>query len=150
MFRRKFAGRFAALAPEDRRLLAEALVLLGAIRLSLAVFPFPFLRRALGWLGRTFRARHPRPVNPERIAWAVRLVAGRLHSDGTCLAQALCGQFMLGRRGFLSRVGIGVMRTPSGNIQAHAWLESDGRVLLGGPSAHVAGFTQVAVLEGMA
>ena len=149
MLLRKFAGPFAALAPEDRGLVAEALIFLCAIRLGLAIIPFPLLRRGLLRFGRVFRARHRVASNPARIAWAVRLVAARLRSTGTCLPQALCGQLMLGRRGLPSQVGIGVSRTASGTIQAHAWLRAGGLVLLGGPSSHVAGFTQIAVLDGV-
>lgn len=48
-----------------------------------------------------------------------------------CLARALAAELMLGRYGYSSQLKIGVAKTPSGEFEAHAWLESEGRVLIG-------------------
>lgn len=140
--------KFVGLRGHDRKLVLEAVVVLCAVRLGLAVLPFPLLRRSLRISTRLLRVRRPQAA-PARIAWAVRLVATRLRKSGSCLPQALCGQWMLDRRGFSSQVGIGVARAGSGGMAAHAWLTSGGLILLGGPSSHVAGFNQIAVLEGI-
>jgi transglutaminase superfamily protein len=65
------------------------------------------------------------------VAWAVRCVS-RAVPGATCLTQALAAQLLLSRRGVESRLRIGVARTPAGRLRAHAWLESDGVVVLGG------------------
>jgi hypothetical protein len=44
----------------------------------------------------------------------------------------LAAQFLLSRRGYASRLRIGVARGPNDGLRAHAWLESDGMVVLGG------------------
>lgn len=49
---------------------------------------------------------------------------------GTCLPQALALAWMLTRRGASFRIVLGVRRV-EGETQAHAWLEQEGRVLVG-------------------
>jgi hypothetical protein len=50
----------------------------------------------------------------------------------TCLTRAITGQHLLRKAGIESRLCIGVMRDDQKQFQAHAWLEKDGRVILGG------------------
>jgi Transglutaminase-like superfamily len=38
---------------------------------------------------------------------------------------------LLRRRGFVTDLRIGVMRGDSGRLEAHAWVELDGRILIG-------------------
>lgn len=63
--------------------------------------------------------------------------AARRIPGATCLIQALTGWLMLSRRSIPSTVRIGVAR-PDAKLSAHAWLEQDGRVVLGseGAAAH--------------
>lgn len=51
----------------------------------------------------------------------------------TCLTQALAGQALLTHCGYPAIVHVGVTRAEgAGNaFQAHAWLESDGKVVIG-------------------
>lgn len=65
------------------------------------------------------------------VAWAVDRVS-RAIPGATCLTQALAAHLLLSRRGCASRLRIGVARAPGPTLRAHAWLESDGRVVLGG------------------
>jgi hypothetical protein len=67
----------------------------------------------------------------EDVAWAIRRVS-RFVPRATCLTQAVAGRLMLARRGHTSRVNIGVARAAGGGLRAHAWLESDGVVVIGG------------------
>ncbi len=49
----------------------------------------------------------------------------------TCLTQALTAQTVLSRRGHDSRLRIGVAKDTQGNLEAHAWVECDGTVVVG-------------------
>jgi hypothetical protein len=60
-------------------------------------------------------------------------VAGRLVPGTTCLVRALAAQALLARRGHASQLRLGVARGSGRAFEAHAWLEQDGRVLVGGP-----------------
>jgi hypothetical protein len=134
--------KFLALAPEDRRLLLGAAGWLMATRLGLAVLPFGWLRTLVA-RARPTRASHP--SSPDRIAWAVAAAGRRIPGGTNCLVQAVAARVLLGRHGYSSRLRVGVARAPGGRLEAHAWVESDGRVLLGGP--RVESYTPLPALE---
>lgn len=125
--------KFLHLPPSDRRLLVSTAVLLGAIRLGLRLLPFRTLQRVLTRLEQapTASPRHTNRSSVDRLAWAVT-VASRYVPKATCLTQALAAQTLLGRRGHLSRLHVGVAKGEEGRLKAHAWLESQGRVIVGG------------------
>ncbi len=63
-------------------------------------------------------------------AWAVRAVAYRLPFGLTCLPQALALKYLL-RRDPNMPLHIGVQTAIPQGFQAHAWIEKDGRVVIG-------------------
>jgi len=65
-----------------------------------------------------------------KIVWAVSAAARRV-PQATCLTQALATQIMLGRRGHRTSLQLGIMKTAAGKMDAHAWLEREGKVLIG-------------------
>ena len=67
----------------------------------------------------------------ERLAWVVG-VASRFVPKATCLAQALALHVLLQQAGYEVFLHIGVTNNEEGNLKAHAWIESQGRVLIGG------------------
>lgn len=64
------------------------------------------------------------------VTWAVAQ-ARRASPGTTCLTRALAAGWMLRRRGQPARLVIGVARGKDG-LEAHAWLELDGVVIVGG------------------
>jgi hypothetical protein len=56
--------------------------------------------------------------------------AARLVPQATCLTQALTMHTLLGRRGIVTQLRIGVTKEPNGRLLAHAWLERDGATLM--------------------
>lgn len=127
--------RLRALGSADRRLLAETGLLLLLARIGLWVAPFPVLRRVLD--GPRPPRLAPRPEFSDRVAWAVVAVARRLPGM-TCLVQSLAAHALLQRRGCRPALHIGVRRGVRGRgsgaaefLDAHAWVECDGRVVAG-------------------
>jgi hypothetical protein len=120
-------GRFRQLPSADRRLVLRALWSVVAIRARLALRPFPDVDRATN---RKPSTPKPGPVAPPRIAWAVRAVS-RYVPGATCLTQALAARSLLAAEGTASRLQLGMARI-DGRPQAHAWLESDGAIVIGG------------------
>jgi hypothetical protein len=55
---------------------------------------------------------------------------------------------MLSRYGYPASVRIGVTRSETGQLQAHAWVESKGRVVFGGSEASVKHYTVLTALGG--
>jgi hypothetical protein len=122
--------RLHALAPADRRLLAETVLVMLRVRAGLLVLGYPALRRRLD---RSRPSRHPSPQTSDRVAWAVAAVARRLPGT-TCLVQSLAAYALLRRRGHSPELHIGV-RGRGGDtampLDAHAWVECEGRVVAG-------------------
>jgi hypothetical protein len=125
-------GKFLRLSPADQRLLVTAALLLAAIRLGLILLPYRKLRGLVDRLARVSPRRHlAPPASPERIALAVTR-ASRAVPGATCLPQALAAKVLLERRGHPARVRVGIGRAEGAPLLAHAWVESEGRIVLGG------------------
>jgi hypothetical protein len=126
--------RFRALNPGDRLLVQEAAIVLFLVWAGLAALGFSALRRLLDRYARTRVPRDRAAVGPDRIGWAVIAVARRSPVPMTCLRQALAADAMLRRRGLASELRLGVQRRSDASIllQSHAWVECEGRVVVGG------------------
>lgn len=118
---------FLRLPGGDKRLLLRAWGLLVLMRLGTGRIPYVRLKR-FAEAGRG----SPGPVAPsvDRIVWAVG-VADRYVPRGTCLTRALATRRLLGRAGRSARLRLGVARSPGGSLEAHAWVECDGRTVMG-------------------
>lgn len=124
------ARRLAALSPERRLLVVKSLGLVSATRLALSLAPFGRLRTLLRRLERPPTTDRP----PEdELAWAVSRVS-RYVPGATCLTQALALQAWLVHHGYRPDLRIGVTKE-DGRLHAHAWVESEGRTLIGGSEA---------------
>jgi hypothetical protein len=128
--------RFRSLPAEDRRRFLVALPVVATVRAALWVLPFGRLRSAIARLVR----RRPSslassPGDVDRIAWSVGSAA-RFVPKATCLTQALAGEVLLRRAGYPAEVRIGVAKDPAGKLEAHAWVESGGRVVIGDHDLH--------------
>jgi hypothetical protein len=64
--------------------------------------------------------------------------ASRYVPAASCLTQAIALRAMLARRGQPAVLNLGVRNPAYGRLDAHAWLEADGRVILGesGPGGY--------------
>jgi Transglutaminase-like superfamily len=128
---RKFFRRPAA----EQLLLVRALTLLAAVRIALWLCPLKMLQQTSAKLVQACAAsRKESRFSTERGVWAVR-VASRYIPRATCLTQALAAQILFGLDGIPASVRIGVAKEKAGDFQAHAWLESGGKILIGGIDA---------------
>ena len=138
--------RWRRLSRSRLRTLPAALAAVLFMRLCVRFLPVRIWESATA---RHRRVRRPATSDTQTTAqdvvWAVRGVS-RAVPGATCLTQALAAQILLSRRGCSSRLRIGVARGPAGGLLAHAWLESDGVVVLGGP--HVESYTPLNLAPG--
>ena len=120
-------AKFLRLPWAERTLLLRALATLAVARVAVWVLPFRIVRKLLTprRLGRRSDA-----ISTERVRWAVG-IAQRVIPDATCLPQAVTAEALLTRAGHPVLLRIGVMKTPAGRFLAHAWAESEGRVIVG-------------------
>ena len=123
--------RFLALPLEDRRVLVVSFALLCAVRLSLWIVPFRWLRFAVRRIASPPQgAPAPTPGEADRTVQAIESAA-RSVPGATCLTRALAAEILLRRAGHPAAIRVGVSKTSSGELEAHAWIEAYGRVLLG-------------------
>jgi hypothetical protein len=124
--------KFGCLPPEQRWLLVKATVLLASVRLALWLLPFGAVRPLLDRASRRSPrlAQHPPPAN--LFAWATRAAGRIVPHGGHCLSQAFALRTFLARRGYPARICYGVQRISNQPFMAHAWVEHDGTVLIGG------------------
>jgi hypothetical protein len=125
--------RFLALPAPERGLLLRAAILLSGVRLGLWLLPFQALRRFLARLAQVpAHGRGARSLSPGRIVWAVGAASRIVPGTGTCLVRALAAQVLLARRGHPAQLRLGVARNEKGRLEAHAWLETQGAIVIGG------------------
>lgn len=125
--------KFLNLTRENRRLLVAAAAIHGAIWAWLKVFPFLGLCRLLVALPVVSkRARAPDPSYPDRVGWAVSAVHRAIPVRGTCLTNALVTHVLLAWRRFPAHLRIGVIKNAQGELLAHAWVECQNKVVIGG------------------
>ncbi len=80
----------------------------------------------------------------EQLAWAVG-VSSRYLPKATCLVQALALHLLLQQAGHQASLHIGVDNATGGRLEAHAWVESQGKVLMDGPN--ISKYTPLLALE---
>jgi hypothetical protein len=123
--------KFLRLTPRERRCLISALFMLSAIRLALWTISFQVIMRyTLKHVSRAEELNESNYYSIDQLTRAVK-VASIYVPGATCLTQALTLQLLLARRGHKTRLCIGVDKEGTGKLKAHAWLESNGRILVG-------------------
>ena len=118
--------KFVRLAPRDRAVLTRTVVALALSRLVTWVFPFPLGRRMMVGKRRADRTT----ITGDEVRWAMHH-AQRVIPRATCLPQAIAAEALLTRGGLPAHLQIGVKKTADGKLTAHAWVESNGRIVVG-------------------
>ncbi len=137
--------RFISLPSSDRMLLLRAAFMLTAIRLGLYLLPFKTLRRILERTGRPRRQRAAPSV--EQVVRAVASASRYIPAAGSCLTRALAAQVLLLRNGHPASFHIGVTLNGGRRLDAHAWVESGGRIVIG-ETPELRHYTPLLRLEG--
>ena len=128
-------ARFFALPGAKRRLFLRALG-----RLALNVCRVRFLpsrpwEKSPSMASPTVLARMPADMpTVDDIVWATT-TAARCVPGASCLVQAITGWSMLQEAGYPASLHVGVAKGEKVPLQAHAWIESEGRVLIGASEA---------------
>jgi len=123
--------KFLSLSSAERLLLIKAVLLVFAIRLGLTLLPFSTFRKYLA-KGQERRIDADQEPSIDHVAWSVA-AASHYVPKATCLTRALALQVLLHHGGYPAALQIGVRKDEKGQFQAHAWVESQGRIIDGGP-----------------
>ena len=128
----------------DRLHIVSAFLLLSLIRLGLGLLPFRVVLKLVQGLSHSPRVFQNDPLqgspgsrslaSPSQsishIVWLVNVSSRYTPGGAKCLARALTTQILLTRQGYLPDLRIGVTKA-AGNLEAHAWVEYQGRVVIG-------------------
>ncbi len=130
--------RFLARSSVERRALMRAVPLMVVVRIGLRLLPFRTVAQAVLRVSqRKFGAKPLDPSLRDALGWAVvhanRAVPGR----GSCLPEALAAHVLLTRSGFKPQLRIGGRRGKDGEFKAHAWIEEEGHIVVGGTRSEV-------------
>ena len=117
-------------------LLLEAFLLLRMTRLGLRLCHFQRIRRMLSLVAVCGRRLTRRKISPAVLVWALETAKRKNPIPGNCLTEALTAEALFKQFGYEPVLCIGASRQ-NGNFAAHAWLEHDQVVMVGGPEAHV-------------
>jgi hypothetical protein len=122
-------GKAFRLSTDDLWLLLRAFVAVSRAWLTVGLLPASAVLRKIS-AKVPLLARH-QPQTTGRIAWAVT-VAARYIPGSKCLVQAIAGRNLLASYGFPSEIHIGVAKDSKNWLSAHAWVEVEGKTVIGG------------------
>jgi|SRR5208282_3438378 len=113
----------------DQGLLIQAALAVVNAKLAIRTLPLPTARaivtrqQRLGWM--------VVPVRADRIVWAVETASRAIPGMKNCLVQAVAAEAMLIQAGYPCELRIGAAKKAPDELIAHAWVESEGRVVIG-------------------
>lgn len=134
LVRRGKLGKLSALSGSEWRTLITAAVLLPAIAVALRILGY---RRTHAWMARQAHKRRRSENAACEVALVCRMVSVAASHGvyrANCLRQALAAWWLLERCGVASKLVIGVRKDEQG-FAAHAWVEYQGQVVIGGNDA---------------
>jgi hypothetical protein len=124
------AAKFARLRTPEKSLFLRIVLMLIRVRLALWFKPLAYVRR-MGELSDAPPVQEKAyPLSAHDLTSLITVAASYI-PGATCLTQALVAQTILRRYGYAPDLKIGVGRSESNRFQAHAWIELDGKVVLG-------------------
>lgn len=125
-------AKFLRLPSWERALLLRSIRILALARLAITVLPFHLARRLVAGSRAVPRES---TVTPAQVRWAVANAA-RVVPGATCLPRAVAAESLLRRAGRQPAMRIGVTKTEAGKLEAHAWVEENGRIVVGDLPRH--------------
>ncbi len=122
--------RFLQLPVRRKLLIVEAALRLATSVLLVRITPASQLLRL--WPAENARnaSMRYRRHSSEEICWAITSMA-RCIPGATCLPQSVAARAMLRRAGYPADIRVGVAKGSDGGIEAHAWVASGEKILLG-------------------
>jgi hypothetical protein len=119
-------------------------------RAGLHLLPFRTLCR---WLKRMEAAGGP-PFSREgdqvaAIARSILRANKLLGWRDDCLPQALTARLLMKRQGLAANLRIGVKKGSDGQLRAHAWVEHNGDIVVGGTGPNLHSYTPLTALTGL-
>jgi hypothetical protein len=126
----RLTAGFFRLSFADQRLLMLAVLAVVCTKVGITTFGIPAARATVMRLKRLTRILVP-AAGADRAVWAIEAAGQAIPGMRNCLVQAIAAEAILAGIGYTCELRIGVAKTGPDELIAHAWLESDGKVLIG-------------------
>lgn len=106
------------------------------VKTGLTVLPFQTFRRLFHWITDTKTIQEMSSIKIEETVKAVNMAANVLPFELLCLPRALATKYLLRKVPSLS-LEIGIEINPHKAFEAHAWVEKEGKIIIGDWSGSV-------------
>jgi hypothetical protein len=106
-------------------------VLMLVIKIGLDILSFQRFYRFLTKYTPPASQKYSRPDEMLKILEMIEISSRYTPFRATCLIKAMSGQMLLMRKGFSTEMRIGVSRSSSDLIEAHAWVVYQGKIIIG-------------------
>lgn len=124
--------KFNQLSGPEKLFFLQTLLVLASVTLGLRVIPWLKLQRLLLKLAHWHaRSAVSGRVSLQSITRSLR-AASHYIPKATCLPQALTAQHLLIWNRYPADFQIGVAKDPNGKLEAHAWVTSQNKIIVGG------------------
>jgi Transglutaminase-like superfamily len=131
----KWLHRFIHLGSQERNLFLKAYVLLTIVRLGLLLKSFNRLCKLLEQISLRYQTASGDPLSQRqlivRVQWAINACCKFMPGSVKCLARALTMKTLLEQQSCPSKLIIGVDKNQAQQLEAHAWVEYEGHVIIG-------------------
>lgn len=125
--------KFLHLNLNEKYLLIGTFLVLSSIRVGFLFLKFPLLQEMLNRISEFhFSTSTKSAVSIERIVWCVEVSTQLSPGGAKCLARALTVQTLMKQQGYDPVLKIGVIKNSTEEFKAHAWIEHQGTVVIGG------------------
>lgn len=125
------AARLLRRPPRQQVLVAEAALHLAAAKAILVFVPFERWRTQLESESIPGQQSLPEIRQVGELVWAINGVSSRFPESLNCLPRALATRWMMQRRQWPNTLQLGVARDVNGKFEAHAWIEHQGKIVIG-------------------
>lgn len=100
------------------------------VRVMLRFVPF---KRLLGWMQRSSPLKRVAfdADTAQYLSHNIEVIGNVLIPKGPCLTKALVGRWFLNQIGYETTMHFGVRYGNNQQLEAHAWLEHDGEIVIG-------------------
>jgi hypothetical protein len=114
------------------QILLITFALLTVMRLGLLILPFRVLLKWVEHLSQRSRVVTNLPVlTLGDLIWAVNCSSRYMPGGAKCLARALTTKVIMHHQGYVPELKIGVAKSNQGGLEAHAWVEYEGCIVIG-------------------
>lgn len=126
----KMFFKFIGLSRQEKKLIFQSIYYLGLFRLKLTTTAPRVLFLIVSKKTNYIAASHLVSVPPHTIARIINKTS-RLIPCSTCLSKALAGYVLFAKNHYKINLHIGVRKNEKLELEAHAWLSCDGKIVLG-------------------